>query len=74
MAFQSHGSRIKALEWALNPNGTIVAVFLPSDTPQGVAEKKQLLADARAAGLPSVAVRVMFSGASAGGTPRRPED
>ncbi|MFT3915341.1 MAG: hypothetical protein QM704_14840 [Anaeromyxobacteraceae bacterium] len=61
MAFQSHGSRIKALEFALSPQGCLVVVQLPTTPADEIAKGEQLLADAKAAGLPSVAVRVIFS-------------
>lgn len=48
MSFDGIPGRLRQLERALTPNGAVVVVFLPSDSPEDREAKEALLAKARA--------------------------
>ena len=58
MAFDTHRSRVKALEKLTLSSGPVVAVFLPGDGAEERAVKEEMLAEARARGREVVEVRI----------------
>lgn len=58
MSFDGLPGRLRQLERALAPSGVVVAVFLPSDSPEERAQKEAIITAARARGRELVEVRI----------------
>ncbi len=58
MAFDTVRSRIRAIEKLASASGTVVAIFLPSDSPEERAAKARMLDEARARGREVVRVEI----------------
>lgn len=60
MAFDAHGSRLRALERQFVSSGPTVAIITAWMTAEEIAAAERAIADARARGKDTVVVRIAF--------------